>query len=144
MNLFDAVARALAQPVNPPSVPAPPARAVVKRRAPAAVRTGTRAVPDARPLVEIREWKRNGHEFKGCYRTTFGSYEGLIDVSSVKPQFFIVNPPASVLNGPHRACFRPRGKGLYFVHFGKSSFDIDAGIAAVERLIYQSLKKRRR
>jgi hypothetical protein len=63
-----------------------------------------------------RGWKKDGYELTGFYRTKFGSFGGSVDITSVKPQFFIVNPPASVLNGPHHACFRPRGKGQLAPH----------------------------
>jgi hypothetical protein len=118
--------------------------AVARRPVIAGRRNQRRVTPDSRPLREVRGWRRVGNVLKGAYRTRYGSFAGEIDVSSARPSFWIINPPAAVLNGPHRPCFRPRGGGgRYWVHFGMSSFEIDAGIAAIERLIFQSLQPRR-
>jgi hypothetical protein len=51
----------------------------------------------------------------------------------------VLNPPPAILNGPHNACFRARGQGWYWVHFSKSSDEIDSGLVAIEVLIHQAL-----
>jgi hypothetical protein len=53
--------------------------------------------------------------------------------------FYILNPPAAILDGPHSACFRQREEGWYWIHFGKVSNEIDSGLVAIEVLIHEAL-----
>lgn len=105
---------------------------------------GSRAVRvqrDRRPLWELRGWRREGNRLVGAYRTPRGSFVGVIDlVNKKRVHFFIWNPPPGLLNGDHSACFRKRGKkGMYFVHMGVESPEIDAGIVAIENLIARAI-----
>lgn len=105
-----------------------------------AARTALRVERDRRPLWQVRGWRREGHRLIGAYRTPRGSFLGEIDVvNKGRPHFFIKNPPAGLLKGGHSACFRKRGGGVYFVHMGVQSPEIDAGIVAIEKLIAQVL-----
>lgn len=100
---------------------------------------------DRRSLWELRGWKRSGQRLLGAYRTPRGSYVGEVAlVGNHHPQFYIVNPPAGLLKGVHGACFRARGNGKFFVHFGLSNPDVDAGIVAIEKLIAGALSGGRR
>lgn len=98
--------------------------------------------PDARPLHCIRGWTKRGSGFVGVYRTPVGSFSGDIEMKDGHPMFHIANPPSSVFEGPHNACFRARGNGRYFIHFGQGGHDLDGGILAVERLLHESLQSR--
>lgn len=102
---------------------------------------------DRRSLTEVRGWKRDGNRLIGAYRTPRGSFVGEISLTHPSnPEFFILNPPESLLTGRHASCFRKRNSGKqgdrYFVHFGLSNPDIDAGIVAIEKLIAQALVKK--
>ena len=100
---------------------------------------------DRRTLWEIRGWKRVGNRLTGAFRTPRGSFVGEVVLKGRGvPEFYILNPPAGLLSGPHGPCFRSRGGGRYFVHFGLSSPDIDAGIVGLEKLIARALSGRKR
>jgi hypothetical protein len=96
---------------------------------------------DDRPVWQIKNWKRDGNWLHGAYRlSNLRSFAGSIDISDpYRPEFYITSPPASVLEGDHAACFRKRGDGRFFVHFGLSNPSIDAGVVAVEKLLAQAL-----
>lgn len=108
---------------------------------------GTRHVRverDHRPLWEVRGWRREGERLVGAFRTPRGSFAGEVTLRrNSNPDFYITNPPDGLLKGSHAACFRSRGKGRYFVHFGVPNTDIDAGIVAIEKLISRTLSGKR-
>jgi hypothetical protein len=127
-----------------------PAAVTVRQRAQARVKPRP-ALPagrkvqverDRRSLLEVRGWKASGsNRYVGAYRTPRGSYAGEIVLrGSGEPDFYIVNPPPAVLTGRHSGCFRSRGGGKFYVHFGRSSPDVDAGIVGIEKLIALALK----
>ncbi|MHB8860948.1 MAG: hypothetical protein ACYC6N_00990 [Pirellulaceae bacterium] len=117
---------------RPPALVAPPRRI--------SSRSALRVERDQRPLWQLRGWRRAGQQLIGAYRTPRGSFVGEIDTSrNGRPQFFITKPPQSLLNGAHAACFRPRGRGTYFVHMAVDSPEIDAGIVAIEKLIAKAI-----
>lgn len=93
--------------------------------------------PDTRNLWELRGWRRDGGaKLRGAFRTPRGSFAGEISLENRgRPDFFIVNPPPALLKGAHGACFRSRGGGRYFVHFGLTSPEVDSGIVAIEKLL---------
>ena len=112
------------------SLPAPPPRGS----------RGIRVERDRRPLRELRGWRKKGKKLIGAFRTPRGSMVGEISMAKIhRPEFFVINPPKSLLSGDHSACFRRRGGGKYYVHFGIHSPEVDAGILAVERLLAQAL-----
>lgn len=105
-----------------------------------AVSRRTTVRPDSRSLYEVRGWRRNGDKLVGAFRTPRGSIAGEISLASPHhPDFFVINPPKSILNGSHGACFRQRGGKRYFVHFAQSTPEIDGGIVAIEKLLAKSL-----
>lgn len=95
--------------------------------------------PRAIPYWQTRGWRRDGRVLKGAYRTARQSVAGEIQLdASNRPSFFIIDPPAGVLSGPHGACFRARGDGRFWVHFNCGE-DIDAGILAIEGIVATAL-----
>ena len=85
-------------------------------------------------------WKIAGNRLVGFYRTRMGSYEGHIsDWQTKQPLFFITSPPSELARHEHVYCFRPRGNGLYWVHFRRLYSDIDAGIIEIETVLAQAL-----
>ena len=94
-----------------------------------------------------RGWKKNGRFHEGYYRCRLRAFKGEIEEGSNGVyKFYIFNPPAEMLNGPHKPCFTPNsrsGNGNRFhIHFGVNSNDLDGGIMAVERLLTESLSRR--
>ncbi|MEX0704016.1 MAG: hypothetical protein WD069_18085 [Planctomycetales bacterium] len=90
-------------------------------RRPATVRGKIVVAADRRPLWELRGWRREGRRLVGAYRTKLGSFAGEIDLSNKQqPDFYIVNPPKKLLDGPHGPCFRKRGDGRFWIHFSRA------------------------
>lgn len=121
-----------------------PAAAVPSRQINSAIRDRTagrtRIRPDGRQLWQVRGWRQEGTKLIGAFRTPRGSFAGEISLANrLQPEFFIRNPPPAILRGSHGACFRSRGGDKYFVHFGKASPEIDAGIVAIEKLVAGAL-----
>ncbi len=104
-----------------------------------------RKIVRASPLPYHLEkgWQKTGRAHRGYYRCRLGAFRGEIEQRPGGDfKFYIFNPPEAVLSGPHKACFTDLGAGRYHVHFGVNSEDLDGGIMAVERLLYQNLKRR--
>ena len=120
-------------PGKPEPKPAPPARSDM---APLVVR------PDVRPLWETKKWQKKKKTLFGTYKTALGSFGGKIVLNKSIPEYFILEPPRELLNGPHRECFRPRDGGWYWVHFHSTSADVDSGIVAIEGCLYDALSRR--
>jgi hypothetical protein len=117
------------------NTPRQPSKAAGMRRGNAVI-----VLPDIRPLWQIKGWqKQSEYELIGAFRTPQGSFVGKITITDGKPSYYIQNPPKQLLNGSHGACFRRRLKGWYWIHFSKEPRDLDSGIAAVERLIFEAL-----
>jgi hypothetical protein len=116
---------------------------------PAAPRPGgtapyVRVERDRRALWDVRGWKRQGDRLEGAFRTPRGSFVGEVILHGRgQPEFYILNPPEGLLKGSHGSCFRSRRNGRYWVHFGRASYDVDAGIVAIEKLIARALEPRR-
>jgi hypothetical protein len=106
---------------------------------------GTHIRADTRPLWQLRGWQRAAPgRLVGAFRVPkLGSYAGEIIVTHGSPDFFLISPPNSLLQGAHGSCFRPREPGRYWVHFSQSSSDIDSGLVAVEGLLAAALKSGR-
>jgi hypothetical protein len=95
--------------------------------------------PDRRPYWEQQRWQRNGHEYRGYYRTRYGAWDGaVVERAPGIVAFYIWNPPHEVLLGPHRLCFRELGQGWYGVHFRVWTSDVNSAILAVERTIEEA------
>lgn len=99
--------------------------------------------PSPLPYHLEKGWQKNARVYQGYYRCRLGAFRGQIEKRfNGDYKFYIFDPPEAVLTGSHKACFTNVGAGRYHVHFGVNSGDLDSGIMAVERLLYQSLKRR--
>lgn len=99
--------------------------------------------PSSLPYHLEQGWQKRLRFYQGYYRTRQGSFRGEIEERPGGDyKFYIFNPPEAVLTGSHRACFTNMGAGRHHVHFGVNSGDLDSGIMAVERLLYQNLTGR--
>ncbi len=88
-------------------------------------------------------WQKIGRVHHGYYRCRLGAFKGEIEERPGGDyKFYIFDPPQKILTGSHKACFTNNSGNRYHVHFGVNSEDLDSGIMAVERLLYQSLKRR--
>ena len=96
---------------------------------------------DRRALWQVRQWQRQGQQLVGAFRTPRGSIAGVITLDQAgRPQdYYLINPPQSLLNGPKKPCFRPRGRQRYWVHFSQLPRELDGGIVAIESLIRDAL-----
>ena len=103
---------------------------------------GGQIVPyDERPLWIRRRWRRVGNEYKGYYRTKYGSFRGkVVQRYSGHFQFFIVNPPACLWDHSHKDCFIPQGGGKYEIHFNERRHSLNEGIWAVERILIEAFE----
>lgn len=140
----------LVRPVEIPELPAPkvgvflPSRQTTQRKKQNKVidvRKVVRPNPQAYHLE--RGWKKTGRIYHGYYRTKLGSFKGQVEERfNGDYKFYIFNPPEAIFDGSHAPCFTHVGNNRYHVHFGVNSNDLSGGIMAVERLLYQSLKRR--
>ena len=81
-----------------------------------------------------------GREWQGYYRTRYGSFKGRVVASSTPPGFYVYKPPAKLSSHSHSACFTSQGNGWHSVHFRRVPKDIDSGVIAIERILYESMR----
>lgn len=98
---------------------------------------------DDSPLWNTRGWRQEGEKLLGAFRTRLGARVGEIRLTNDgPPEFYILSPPATLLDGVHGACFRARRDKWYFVHmssqFGRHP---DSGIVAIEALLLEALEQ---
>ena len=99
--------------------------------------------PNPLPYHLEKDWQKVGRVYQGYYRCRLGAFRGQIEERfNGDYKFYIFDPPEAVLTGSHKACFTNVGAGRHHIHFGVNSENLDSGIMAVERLLYQSLKRR--
>ena len=99
--------------------------------------------PNPLPYHLERGWRKVGRTYQGYYRCRLGAFKGEIEERfNGALKFYVFDPPQQVLNGSHRACFTNNGGNRYHVHFAVNMENVDGGIMAVERVLYQSLKGR--
>lgn len=99
--------------------------------------------PNPLPYHLEKGWQKIGRVHHGYYRCRLGAFKGEIEERPGGDyKFYIFEPPQKILTGSHKACFTNNGGNRYHVHFGVNSENLDSGIMAVERLLYQSLKRR--
>jgi hypothetical protein len=95
------------------------------------------------PLWIQRGWQRRDDEYRGFYRTPYGSYQGKIVYRYIgKIQFYIFNPPSCIIGHPHESCFFPKDGGKYEVHFKNKSKTIDDGILAIEQILIDAFERK--
>jgi hypothetical protein len=89
-----------------------------------------------------RGWHFNRAEscLEGFYRTIRGSIRGKIlrPESSSEYEFYVFKPPPGLAYHPHAICFLYRGDDMYHVHFHETPQNIDAGILAIEKVLYEA------
>lgn len=99
--------------------------------------------PNPLPYHMEKGWQKTGRVYHGYYRTRLGAFKGEIEERpGGDHKFYIFDPPEEVLNGPHTPCFTHVGNNRYHIHFRIDARSLDAGVMSVERLLYQSLKRR--
>jgi hypothetical protein len=77
-------------------------------------------------------------EWRGYFRTRFGSYKGSI-IASTPPKYYILNPPKGLKERhSHRACFAPIDNGWFSVHFSIVPKDLDSGVLKLERILCEA------
>ena len=138
MNIFKQIWASLTGPAQKPPAKAQPSQTAGGRRGPV-----VQVRPDSRPYWQTQGWRKRGRTITGYYRTERGSYSGKIVFEYGQPQFYIHNPPAAIFESRHHACFNDRKDGWYWVHFSKSSQTPDAGIVAIEAVLFEALSNRR-
>ena len=99
--------------------------------------------PNPLPYHLEKGWQKNGRVHHGYYRCRLGAFKGEIEERPGGDyKFYIFDPPQKILTGSHKDCFTNNGGNRYHVHFGVNSENLDSGIMAVERLLYQNLTGR--
>ena len=99
--------------------------------------------PSPLPYHLEKGWQKIGRVHHGYYRCRLGAFKGEIEERPGGDyKFYIFYPPQKILTGSHKACFTNNGGNRYHVHFGVNSENLDSGIMAVERLLYQNLTGR--
>ena len=92
------------------------------------------------PYWQERHWQPHGKRLDGFYRTPLGSFQGYVeDWQSRSPNFYIIDPPKRLRHHSHWACFRSRGNGRYWVHFGRTPSSADGGIIEIEKVLAEAL-----
>ena len=111
-------------------------RGLIKR-----VQHGT-AQRDTKPLWYVLGWRREGNRHFGSYRAVRKQWVGEIEEPNPGSyRAYLENAPVSVLNGPHRSCFRQdfarskHGKTVHFVHLIPEPRSPEEAINAVERIL---------
>jgi len=93
-----------------------------------------------RPHWVEQGWIQNGNEYRGYYRTRFGSYEGaIVHRYEGRFDFFIYYPPDCLWEHSHNQCFVHLGGDTYRVHFSREGRTIDDGILAIEKILAEAL-----
>ena len=91
------------------------------------------------PLWQEKNWTRKGKRLIGYYRTKYGAYKGeIIESYRGAYQFYILNPPSCLSRHSHFACFIPKQRGVYEVHFYTKAKTPDEGILAIEKILVES------
>lgn len=103
------------------------------------------ARPNSLPYHLEKGWRKSGRTYQGYYRCRLGAFRGEIEERPDGYRFYILDPPLQVTQGSHGPCFTYGGSmGRYHIHFAINSQNLDSGIMAVERILFESLKNNRR
>jgi len=90
-------------------------------------------------LWEKLGWRKKGNEYRGFYRTRFGSYPGRIVEGRARDfKFYIKDPPAALKVHPKWQCFKYCGKGNFWVHQSQPAKDVDGGIIEIQRIVEEA------
>jgi len=90
-----------------------------------------------------REWERHGTQYRGFYRTRYGSWEGRVEASPGDiPEFYIRNPPHELRNHEKWMCFHQEGLGTWYrVNFMGTKRELSSGLLEIENMIAESFEK---
>ncbi len=88
--------------------------------------------------MEDRHWIKTAKGYEGLYQTKFGIWKGKIERDGNSWEYYIFNPPQSILQGKHEACFHHKGGNWWWIHFKVEPLNPSDGVLAVERLIIET------
>jgi len=105
------------------------------------------------PVVSVRRsqvpywqesgWKQAGRTYTGTYKTSFGSFVGMIE--EIRPgnyRLYIYNPPRELSSHSHWSCFQRLDERSYRIHMSQMPRDVSAAIMTIERLLSESFRGR--
>lgn len=92
---------------------------------------------------EEKGWSRNGNTCQGSYKTSKGTWRGIIEQRSGEWQYYIEDPPKAILHGEHQACFKHVGNNRWWIHWSTKPRSLSEGILNIERLIENTVKSRK-
>jgi len=101
--------------------------------------------PETRPAVpywQVRHWRHVGDNvYLGYFKTRLGSCHGVIKwASRLDFNFYVHDVPATILDGPHGACFTEVEPGKFRVHFAQLPEDLNSGIFYIETLLQEAFE----
>lgn len=86
-------------------------------------------------------WQRSGDSWTGFFRANGMRWPGRVRVNSGEPSFFIKNPPiAFIRSSEWSGCFHGAGDGWYAVNVYGDEFDVDSGIAAINKVLHVAFR----
>lgn len=97
--------------------------------------------PQNRSYLEDKRWIKTAKGYEGYYQTKYGVWKGKIEKGPNSWEFYIFNPPESLLHGEHENCFRFEGNGWYWIHWQDKPRMVSDGIMAMERVIIESYRQ---
>ncbi|MFY9607382.1 MAG: hypothetical protein WAU45_02045 [Blastocatellia bacterium] len=95
------------------------------------------------PYWQERGWRREGRNYRGTYKTAYGSFLGLIE--EVRPgnyRLYIYDPPQPLRSHSHWTCFQDLGSGSFRIHMARMPRDVGSGILGIERLLTEAFEGR--
>lgn len=92
------------------------------------------------PYWKQRGWKKKFGRYSGYFRTKYGSFRGIADMSpSGRVEMFIKDPPECLRNHSHWPCFMLQKNGWYFIHNNRAGdFDLSSGLLDVENILTEA------
>jgi hypothetical protein len=92
------------------------------------------------PLWKKLGWTEKGSQFRGFYRTRFGSYPGIVRRKGRQFIFYITDPPPILKIHPKWPCFVYCGKGtnMFWINQRKFARDVDGGIMEIQSIIEEA------
>jgi hypothetical protein len=91
------------------------------------------------PYWQESGWKQAGRNYMGTYKTSFGSFVGMIE--EIRPgnyRLYIYDPPRELKSHGHWACFQRLDDRSYRIHMSKMPRDVSAAIITIERLLTEA------
>ena len=95
------------------------------------------------PYWQERGWRRAGREYRGTFKTAYGSYLGLIEELRLgNYRLYIYDPPEEMRTHSHWTCFQDLGNGSFRIHMREMPRDVGSGILGIERLLTEAFEGR--